>query len=126
MMQMFFSFRMRKYADKSTEELASAFIVSTCQLLPSSVTAPKGYAILCGSHAEFYIRPVNSCIGDVDFLVSIPDSLAFSGDFPVLPSDMGGLADTIKCYMIETYDTCPGFVRLREIAEIIYNWKYKK
>ena len=27
---------MTKYADKSNEELASAFIVSTCQLLPKS------------------------------------------------------------------------------------------
>src|SRR5688572_17754883 len=132
---------MTKYADKSTEELASALIVSTCQLLsksfsllsdhmhdlsPSLGAGPKPYAILCGSHAEFYIRPLTACIGDLDYLVSKPNRLGFSGDFPVLPCDISGLADTIKCYRIETYDICPGFVRLRDIGETIFNWKYKK
>ena len=136
-----FSFRMTEYADKTDEERASAFIVSTCQLLPksfllisdhmhdligSSSTAPKKYALLCGSAVELYIRPVNTCIDDLDFLVVQTDRLAFSGDFPVLPSDMSGLADNIKCCKIQTYHRYPGFVRLRVWGELNYNWKYKK
>src|SRR5688572_4915274 len=73
------SFRMMEYAGKSDEEIASAFIVGTCQFVPTSFSiasdhmhdlimtqkpAPKEYSILCGSLAEFYIRPLNACITD--------------------------------------------------------------
>src|SRR5688572_4239704 len=125
---------MTEYAVKSNEEelLASAFIVNTCQVLPRSFPLPydhmhnllgsrdsptptpySGYSIPCGSAAEFYIRPLNSCIDDTDYLIARANELVFSGDFPVLPSDMSGLADTIQCYKIEPYDLYPGFVRLR-------------
>ena len=132
---------MTEYAGKSNEEMASWFIASTCQLLPKSVSVvsdhmhdlimtsrpvPRCIRILCGSAAEFYIRPLNTCISDIDFLISRADELAFSGDFPVLPSDMSGLADTIECYKIESYHRYPGFVRLRVLGEMNYNWKYKK
>ena len=59
---------------KSNEEMASDFIVGTSQLIPklssssssehmhdlafSDETLTKGYAIDCGSEAEFYIRPL--------------------------------------------------------------------
>ena len=133
----FFSFRMAEHLGISNEDLASAFIVSTCQLIPRSSLArfdlipsncfkEKKYRILSGSRAEFYIQPLIACVDDLDFLVVQGDELAFSGDFPVLPSDLGGLADTIKCYKIEPYDRYPGFVRLREWGEINYNWKVKK
>ena len=140
-MEMFSLFRMTEQAGKSTEEMASAFIVSTCHLLPksspilsddmhnligSSSPEPTEYSILCGSAAEFYIRPPITCIDDIDFLIAQNDKLAFSGEFLVLPSDVSGLADRIECYKIETYDGYPGFVRLRVWGEMTYNWKYKK
>jgi len=64
--------------------MTSEFIVSTCQLLPKSVflssdhmrdfvmtwtPATKEYSILCGSSAEFYIRPLNACITDINVFV---------------------------------------------------------
>src|SRR5688572_5516485 len=103
MLRFFFSTRMMEYDGKLNEEMASAFIVSTCQLLPKSSSAvsdymhdlivstepvPKQYSILCGSFAEFYIRPLIPCIADIDFLICSSDQLAFYGDHPVLPSDM--------------------------------------
>jgi len=135
------SFRMPENADNWNEDLASAFIVSTCQLLPKTSSVPSGrmhnlmgsdkpapttYAIVCGSAVEFYIRPLNTCIGDSDILTTKADELAFSGDFPVLPSDLSGLSDTIECYKIEPYHEYPGFVRLLVLGKMTYNWKFKK
>jgi len=132
---------MTENAGKSNNEIASEFIVSTCQLIPKSFSsvsdqmhdviatdtpASKNYSIVCGSTAEFYIRPVNICIADIDFLVSDAGELAFSGDFPVLPSDVCGLADMVQCYKIEPYQRYPGFVRLRISAKMVYNWEYKR
>src|SRR6218665_2731284 len=132
---------MTTHAGKSNEELASAFITSTCQLIPklsldyfdhmhnlvaSKSPVPTSYAILCGSHAEFYIRPLIICIDDADYLITNSDKLVFSGEFPLLPSDLSGLAETIKCFMIEPYDRYPGFVRLRVWGEMKYNWVSKE
>jgi len=44
----------------------------------------------------------------------------------LLPSDLSGLAETIKCFMIEPYDRYPGFVRLRVWGEMKYNWVSKE
>ena len=115
------------------EELASEFIVGTCQLLPKSSNVVFGpfymyqpcYAMYCGSAVEFYIQPLHSCIADVDALRIRTDDLAFTGDFPELPSDVSCLRDSIKCYQIEPHLTYPGFVRLRYIGEVNYNWKCK-
>src|SRR6218665_3240103 len=118
-----FSLRMTlKYTDKSNEELASMFIAGTCQLIPRSFPAysdhmhnvqpskspeSKEYLILCGSNAEFYIRPLITCIGDIDNLIARTDELVFDGHFPVCPSDRSGLSDTVTCYKIEPYDRYP-------------------
>src|SRR6218665_3704324 len=122
------------------EDTASKIIVSTCQLLPKAFSvvsdhmrnlttsddpAPKIYSISCGSFAEFYIRPLNPCIADTDFLTCNVDTLVLSGDFPVLPTDKSGLADTIQFYQIESCQSYPGYVRLRYIGVMKYNWKYK-
>src|SRR6218665_2188177 len=123
------------------EDLASAFIVSTCELIPRSSPVlvehmhnllpspdrePKQYSILCGSNAEFYIRPLMTCIDDADNLIAKTDELAFGGDFPVLPSNLSGLADKINCFMTEPYNIYPGFVRLRLLGELNYNWNCNK
>src|SRR6218665_1402972 len=129
------------YVVKSNEEMASDFITGTCQLVPKSLSSPsdhmhdlamskdplrKRYSILCGSLAEFYIRPLNTCIADTDFLYCRNDELAFSGDFPMLRGDISGLADTIDCYEIESHYAFPGFVRLRVLGEMKYNWKHRE
>src|SRR6218665_191960 len=126
---------------KSIEDMASDFITGTCQLIPKSF-APSSdhmhdlgtsqdplkslYGIVCGSQAEFYIRPLNTCISDLDQLLCKTDELAFSDDYPTLPSDISGLDDTITCYEIESYPGILGFVRLRVLGEMNYNWKHKE
>src|SRR6218665_3494614 len=132
---------MAEYADKLNRELASSFITSTCQLIQRSSLAypdhmnnllatklpvPTDYIILCGSQAEFYIRPLIKFIDDEDFLVAKADELAFSGECPVLPRDFSGLVEKIKGYKIESYDRYPGFVRLRFWGEMNYNWKFTR
>ena len=132
---------MTEYADETMEEIASEFIVGTCQLLPKSYDAvsdrihihfavvnpePKIYAMYCGSSAEFYIRPVNTLIDDRDTLLWPANALAFIEDFPVLPNDVSRLYDTIKCLKIEPYRDYPGFVRLRVFGKLNYNWRCKK
>src|SRR6218665_1328199 len=129
-----FSFRMTVNAVKLKDELASAFITSTCKLIPKSShdyfdhlhhlvasNTPEitEYVILCGSQAEFYIRPLITCIDDTDNLIIQADELVFSGEYhSVLPSDLSGLPEEIKCYMIEPYDRYPGFVRLRVLGDM--------
>src|SRR6218665_866164 len=138
---MIFTCSMTEYAGKSNEELASAFIVGTCRLIPGSSLVyvdhmhnllaskdpvPTDYAILCGSFAEFYIRQIIPCIGDVDILCVGASELVFSGESVVLPSDMSSLPDWIMCFRIEPNDRYPGFGLLRVWGELIYNWKYHK
>src|SRR6218665_2794739 len=113
-----------EYADNSNEEMASLFIISTCQLLQrpvfcvadhmhsllmSSKLVPTTYTITCGSAADFYIRTLDSCIGDADYLRTDVDQLAFIETFPVLPTDLSCLVDTITCYQIQSYEKHPGF-----------------
>jgi len=127
--------------DKWNEESATTFIDITCQLIPKSSLVysdhmhnlsdsndplPTEYAILCGSEAEFYIRPLITCIDDADFLGARTDELVFSGNVPVLSSDLSGLTVKIRCFKIEPYDRYPGFVRLRVYAEMNYNWICKR
>src|SRR6218665_369095 len=133
---------MTMYMAKSNKEMASDFITVTCQLIPKSFssssehmhdlvqspldTIRQYYVITCGSEAEFHIRPLNMCIADSDLFVCPTYSLAFNDDFPVLPSDLSGLAHTIQCYEIKSYRGIPGFVRLRLFGKVQYNWKEKK
>ena len=128
-------------ADKWNEEIISEFIVSTCQLLPKSCAVvsdlklnpissfgrvSKTYIMVCGSSEEFYIRPLNTCIDDLDLLMTCTDVLAFVEEFPALPNDVSWLDETIKCCKIEPILSYPGFVRLRVFGIMNYNWKYKK
>src|SRR6218665_1077599 len=100
---------------KSNEEMASDFITGTCLLIPKTFSSSfdhmhdlvmsqdplqTEYVVMCGSHAEFYISPLKSCITDIDSLQCSTSKLAFNGDFPVLSSDISGFAETIKCYEI--------------------------
>src|SRR6218665_21275 len=117
---------------ETLEKVIWDFVVDKCQLLPKSYDAVSEYLqgvdeyyIQCGSTMEFYIRPLNSGINDIDALVIKRNHLAFQGDFPVLPNDVSRLHDTIKCYRIESHLTFPSFVRLRFGGKLNYSWKYK-
>src|SRR6218665_2498555 len=136
-----FSCEVPNYKGESNEESASTFIVSTCQLLPKSSstavsdhsrdliasTCPENrtYSICCGSSAEFYIRPLHPCIDDTDYLLPRADELAFSGNSPVLPNDVSGLADSIMCFKIESCPWYPSFAQLQYVGKMKYNWKHK-
>src|SRR6218665_554928 len=121
--------------DELMDEMASKFIVGTCQLLPKSHDPVSNfihtfklnqYFIPCGSSAEFYIRPLTPLIHDIDRLIVYTDVLAFREDIPILPADVSRLNDTIKCFKIVPYLEYPGFVRLQFFGEMNYNWRYKK
>src|SRR6218665_1694030 len=123
------------------EEITSQFFVAGCLFLPNSCSVdyyrrdvpipsrlnkPIIYSIRCGSSEEFYIRPLNSCIDDLDAMKVIYDALVFSEDSPELPNDVSKLAESIQCYNAEPYPEYPGFVRLRQLGEMNYIWKCKK
>src|SRR6218665_231647 len=131
-----------EYLGNMNEEMASRFITGTYELIPKSFpcvsdsmhglygsdeqTLPNYYSILCGSSAEFYIQPFYTCINDIDVLSCRLDGLSISGDLSLLPSDLSDLSDTIELHKIEPYDKYPGFVRLRCIGKLKFNWKCKK
>ena len=110
----------------------SDFIVSVCQMLPKcnkltnvydSIRSPD-YLIACGSSAEFFIQPLQSCIGDLDYLLIRSCLLIFTNERPVLPYDVRHIADPINCLLMEPYQDYPAFVRLRLFGQIRYNWEY--
>src|SRR6218665_3669199 len=124
-------------AEDSMEEIASEFLVRTCQLLPKSDAdgltdriqlgnvsggKPLRYTIFCGSSAEFLIRPVQSVVDDNDSLFWESNVLAFTDDIPVLPNDVCRIHDTIICLKLEPYPNFPGFVRLGFIGVAVYDW----
>src|SRR6218665_2902747 len=131
---------MTEATGKFMELVVSEFIVSTCQVLPKSCSVasdllhvpvpcvclePANYSWLCGSGAEFYIRPLNSCVNDTDQIYSTVNQMVFTEDCPVLPDYVHYLSDCFHCFKIEPYLSYPGFVRLRNLGEMNYNWKKK-
>ena len=116
-------------------QIASDIIVRSCELLPKSDDVVSDCRLLqeecvsgiyCGSAMEFYIRPLNPCVTDNDILLYSTSELVFTTDFPVLPVDVSDLSDTIECYKFEPYLRYPGFVRIRTLGKLHYNWKCKK
>ena len=115
----------------------SEFIVGTCRMLPKSNTNMfesmhlqafmqyENYFIVSGSCAEFFIQPLNSCIGDVDYFQMKPHTLAFTDEKPVLPYDVRHSSHTIDCLLMEPYLDYPAFVRLRTLGQIEYIWERK-
>src|SRR6218665_520054 len=95
-------------------------------VIPANSPEPMEYFILCGSNAEFYIRPLITCNGDLDYLIALANELVIDENLSVYPGDRSGLAETVICYKIEPYDRYPGFVRLRIWGEMTFNWKCNK
>src|SRR6218665_1945201 len=116
------------------DDSVSAFIVGTCRTLPKStdnvyklISFPisdgmKQNAFVSGSCAEFFIQ---SCFGDVDYLLVISERLAFTNEEIVLPYDSRHIVNPIHCLLMEPYLDYPAFVRLRILGQMIYDWKRK-
>ena len=81
---------------------------------------------ICGSSAEFYIRPITTCIDDVDAMTFFTNCLVFRDDIPTLPDDFCGLFDTICCFQMTPYPNYPGFVKLKKIGILKYYWNCRK
>src|SRR6218665_873334 len=105
----------------------SEFIVGTCQMFSeSNVKKPTDMqdliidvakdelSILCGSCVEFFIKPLHSCIGDVDIFQQVLTYRAFNDEnFAHSYHDVHYFCDRIECVVIEPYDYYPSFVQLR-------------
>src|SRR5688572_30556157 len=57
----------------------------------------------CGSSLEFYVELMNSCIDDIDTMISKADEMAFTEDIPVLPDDVSVCVDMTNCLQITPY-----------------------
>jgi len=117
----------------------SEFIVGTCRMFRKFNTNAfesmhsihyngSSYyfiVILCGSCAEFFIHPIQPCLGDFDILHVKHSLLAFTNEKPVLPYDLRHTAHAIDCLLMEPYLAYPGFIRLRHLGLMSYNWESK-
>src|SRR6218665_1304175 len=83
------------------------------------------YCIVCGSCAEFFIQPIQPCLGDVDIFLVNHSLLAFTNEKPALPYDLRHTANAIDCLLMEPYPNYPGFIRLRHLGLMFYNWESK-
>lgn len=104
-------------------EGVSEFMEGTCQLHRKSFrdafdskqfsysTVPDvfGYDFLSCSSVEFYIEPLHSCIDDVHIMTCSGNRLVFTDDIPVLPYDMRGFLDWLKCFQIMPHPDYTGF-----------------
>src|SRR6218665_19722 len=79
----------------------------------------------CGSQAEFYIRPINPCIDDIDMLVTANSYLAFNSRYEI-PQGFGDLCDRIICCKLESYEQNLSFVRLRDPIFGFYDWNLEE
>src|SRR6218665_2400084 len=119
------------------DDVVSEFIVGTCRMFTKFNTnvfdsmhtlhdeTSTWYFIVCGSCAEFFIQPIQPCFGDVDIFQMTHSFLAFTNEKPVLPYDLRHTANAIDCLLMEPYPNYPGFIRLRHLGLMFYNWESK-
>lgn len=122
------------------ENTVSQFLVSTCgmhtkftinkdlHLIPLQKTHTLGLIntqTVCGSQAEFYIRPVYPCIDDIDILAATNYYLAFDSSYEI-PEGFGDLCNAIMCPKLESYEQNPSFVLLRDPVVGIYDWNLEE
>jgi len=119
------------------ENIVSEFLVNTCRLrgkfyahttfhhIPLAkirLPLPLCRSTVCGSQAEFYIQPINSCIDDLDILISCVSLLAFDTSRFELPDCAGDLSDIILCTKLDAYEQNKSFVRLGDLIIGAYGW----
>ena len=76
-----------------------------------------------GSSAEFYIVPAVVCIGDFDLMMSRRDSIAVWEESTFDNIDVNETAEVLK---IETSNCPNGYVHLRLIGRLQFNWNTEK
>ena len=72
-----------------------------------------------GSCAELYIDPGDTCIGDIDLMFPMQDTIVVCDGSIVDSIDVD---ETIEVYHIETSDCPNGYVHLRSFCELQFNW----
>src|SRR6218665_136469 len=119
------------------DDVVSKFIVGTCRVFSKfntsvfdSMYSIPGetstlYCMICGSCAEFFIQPIQPCFGNVDVFQVNHKLLAFTNEKPALPYDIRHTAYAIDCLLMEPYLAYPGFIRLRHLGLMSYNWESK-
>ena len=85
---------------------------------------PVGAETISGSCAEMYIVPAVSCIGDLDLMYSMRDGLAVCDGTSALKYI--GFNDGAEVATIETSGCPNGYVDLRFIGRIHFNWDTEK
>ena len=122
------------------ENIVSNFLVSTCRV-HKKFDATKQCALISfddvhsfgpfdtrtvsGSRAEFYIQPVNSCINDLDIMLTVNPFLALDPSCKIVDI-AGDLYDRIICYKHESYEQNKSFVRLRDPIVGVYDWSLEE
>src|SRR6218665_90711 len=118
------------------ENKVSEFLLSTCRMktefnlhdnsfIPLAGFRNLGFVctqIPCGSHAEFYIQPINPCIDDLDLLRPFNCLLALDSNCEI-PEGVGDLSDLIQCCKLEYYEQNKSFVRLSDPIFGAYDWE---
>src|SRR6218665_2620496 len=118
------------------ENEVSEFLVSTCRMTTEFNLDGSSFAMLsgsgylgfrstripCGSQAEFYIQPINTCIDDLDVLCVYNGYLALDSNCEI-PEGVGDLFDLIQCCKLEYYEQNKSFVRLSDPIFGAYDWE---
>src|SRR6218665_443057 len=106
---------------RSTFDITKHFgLFESCQLIARSFGSTVRIQIVCGSQAEFYIQPVNSCIDDLDMLIAGNCFLALDPSCEI--HDVAGdLCDIIACFKFESYEQNKSFVRLSDPTIGVYD-----
>ena len=74
---------------------------------------------ITGSCAELYIEPGETCIGDVDLMFSRKDQIVMCDGLAV---DSIDVSETVDVYKIEASNCPNGYVHLRSVSELQFNW----
>src|SRR6218665_3267309 len=123
--------------DAAMDDVVSEFIVGTSRMFRKFNTnvfdfmyslhdeTSSFHFIVCGSCVEFFIQPIQPCLGDIDIFLVKHKLLAFTKEKPVLPYDIRHTAHEIDCLLMEPYLAYPGFIRLRQFGLMSYNWESK-
>ena len=104
---------------------AKSRVVDVTHLIPNS--QPHNIPLTTGSVAEFYIRPMLSCVGDVDIMDRRSDELAIPEGYPPPTELLAAEFDSIVTVYEITDSEYPGYVYLMKsylLTEDIDTGKY--
>ena len=70
-------------------------------------------SVISGSVAEFNIKPVMQCYGDIDVMIHYNFQLAVLKDANICMYKLIEKHEHVACHLIEFIDDLPGYVQLR-------------